>query len=63
MKFKTYYSGRFVLSKNALMSLVLSDRSDGKTFDCKARILEDYEKFGHIGVYVRRWKTEIDQNV
>ena len=63
MKFNSYFSGRFVLSKKALLSLVLSDRSDGKTFDCKARILEDYEKFGHIGIYVRRWKTEIDQNV
>ena len=63
MKFKSYFSGRFILSKNALLSLVLSDRSDGKTFDCKARILEHYEKNGDIGVYIRRWKTEIDQNV
>ena len=63
MLFNSYFSGRFVLSKNALISLVLSDRSDGKTFDCKARILEDYEQYGFIGVYIRRWKTEIDQNV
>lgn len=63
MLFKKYFTARFVLSKKALLSLVLSDRSDGKTFDCKARILEDYEKDKRIGIYVRRWKTEIDQNV
>ena len=44
MLFKTYFSARYVLSKNAILNLCLSDRSDGKTFDCKARALEDYEK-------------------
>ena len=61
--FKTYFSARFVLSKNALFSLVLSDRSDGKTFDCKARALEDYEKNKDITIYVRRWKTELGPEV
>ena len=57
--FKTYFSGRFILSKEALTSIVFSDRSDGKTFDCKVRALEDYEKDKSITIYMRRYKTEI----
>ena len=63
MKFNSYFSARFVLSKKALLSLCLSDRSDGKTFDCKARALEDYEKNKEITIYVRRWKTELGPEV
>ena len=63
MLFNSYFTARYVLSKEALLSLVLSDRSDGKTFDCKARALEDYEKDKSIHIYVRRWKTELDQTV
>lgn len=63
MIFSSYFSARFVLEKNAVFSLVLSDRSDGKTFDCKARALEDYEKYKHITIYVRRWKTELGPEV
>lgn len=61
--FKTYFSARFVLSKNALFSLVLSDRSDGKTFDCKARALEDYNEDKSITIYMRRFKTEITEKM
>lgn len=61
--FKTYFDGRFVLSKGALTSIVFSDRSDGKTFDCKKRALEDYEKDGSITVYMRRYKTEITEKL
>ena len=63
MIFSSYFSARFVLEKGAVFSLVLSDRSDGKTFDCKARALEDYEKNKHISIYVRRWKTELGPEV
>ena len=63
MLFNTYFGARFILSKKAIINLALSDRSDGKTFDCKARALEDYEQNNDITIYVRRWKTEIDQNV
>lgn len=59
MKFNTYYSARELLGYRALFNLVLSDRSDGKTFNCKVRALEDYEKNGDITVYMRRYSTEI----
>ena len=61
--FSSYFSGRYILSKKALFSLVLSDRSDGKTFDCKARALEDYERDKSITIYMRRYKTEISSKM
>ena len=57
--FKTYYSAREILGYGALFNLVLSDRSDGKTFNCKVRALEDYEKYHETSIYVRRYDTEI----
>ena len=63
MLFNSYFSARFVLSKKAILSLVLSDRSDGKSFDCKARALEDYENNKDITIYMRRWKTEITEKM
>ena len=57
--FNTYYSARELLGYGALFNLVLSDRSDGKTFNCKVRALEDYEKYHETTVYVRRYDTEI----
>lgn len=61
--FNTYFSANYILEKKAIISLVLSDRSDGKTFDCKARALEDYAKDKSITVYMRRFKTEITQKM
>ena len=61
MKFSTYFSARHILEKMCIFNACFSDRSDGKTFDCKARALEDYEKNKDITIYVRRWKTELGQ--
>lgn len=61
--FQTYFDARFILSKNALISLVFSDRSDGKTFNCKLRALEDYVKNKAITIYMRRFKTEITEKL
>lgn len=57
--FNTYYSANEILGYKALFNLVLSDRSDGKTFNCKVRALEDFDKLGETTVYVRRYDTEI----
>lgn len=61
--FKDYFSAKYILSKGALFNYVLSDRSDGKTFDCKARALEDFENNQSITVYMRRYKTEITEKL
>ena len=57
--FNTYFSAKHILSKGALTSIVFSDRSDGKTFDCKARALLEYEENKNITIYMRRYKSEI----
>ena len=61
--FDSYFEGDYILSKGCLFNGVFSDRSDGKTFDCKYRALRDYEEFGTITCYVRRWKTEITKEM
>ena len=57
--FNTYFEGDYILQKGALLNIVLSDRSDGKTFDCKYRCLRDYKKDRSITIYLRRYKSEI----
>lgn len=59
MSYKSYFTAKHVLSKGALYNYVLSDRSDGKTFDCKVRALYDYRDKKCITVYVRRFTKEI----
>lgn len=59
---RKYYSMTELLSKNTPLSLVLSDRSDGKTFDCKVKALEDFNN-GYVSIYMRRYKTEISQSM
>lgn len=61
--FNSYFTAKHILSKGALMNIVLSDRSDGKTFDSKADALEEFEKDGTITVYMRRYKTEITEKL
>lgn len=57
--YKTYFTAKPILSKGAIINAVFSERSDGKTYDCKARAIENFEKDGSTLLYVRRWKTEI----
>lgn len=58
--FERYFTADYILSKKALLNLAISDRSDGKTFDSKYRMLRDFAEKGTIGLYVRRYKTELD---
>lgn len=55
----TFFSLNEQLKYNALTNLVLSDRSDGKTFDIKVRGFLNWLKDGSQFVYLRRWKSEI----
>lgn len=56
-----YYNAEHLLNKGALYNIVLSDRSDGKTFDCKYRALKRYLQSKEQTVYMRRWKTEFNK--
>lgn len=60
--FKTYYTAKPLLSIGSLFNAVFSERSDGKTFDIKARSMERYEETGKATLYVRRYKTELTKN-
>lgn len=60
-KYKTYFTAKPILSLKALINLVLSNRSDGKTFNCKQRILDDFADKGWVSIYMRRFKTELTQ--
>ena len=57
--YKSYFTSKEILSKGSIFNLVLSERSDGKTYDCKTTAMEDYEKDKSTLLYIRRWKTEI----
>lgn len=63
MAYKTYYTAKHLLSKGALFNFVESDRSDGKTFDIKTRTLYDKKEKGLISIYMRRFKSEIDEGL
>lgn len=54
-----FYKAVYLLNKGGVFNLCLSDRSDGKTFDCKFRALVDYLQNGKQSIYMRRYKSEI----
>lgn len=58
-----YYDASYLLNKGALYNIVLSDRSDGKTFNCKYRALKRYLEKKEQTVYMRRWKTEFSKSM
>lgn len=57
--FRTHYDGNEIASYGALTNLILSDRSDGKTFNIKSKGFARWKKDGSQYVYLRRWKSEI----
>lgn len=61
--FNTYFSANYILEKKALINIIFSDRSDGKSFDCKLRALQDYKKDKSITIYMRRYKSEITEKL
>ncbi|MGM9834812.1 MAG: phage DNA encapsidation protein [Bacilli bacterium] len=56
-----WYNPNRLLSYNALMSIVLSPRGNGKSYSAKEKIIKNFLKDGSQSVYVRRTKVEIDE--
>ena len=56
-----WYNPNRLLSYNALMSIVLSPRGNGKSYSAKERIIKNFLKDGSQAVYIRRTKVEIDE--
>lgn len=60
-QFNSYFSRKFIENKGALLNASFSDRSDGKTFDCKKTALDEYIANKWIRIYIRRYSTEFTQ--
>jgi hypothetical protein len=56
-----YWNIYEILSYNAVIHMVVGNRSCGKTFGFKKWAIEDFLKTGAQFVYLRRYKTELDE--
>ena len=56
-----YYSLDKVISYNALLNFLIGERGVGKTFSTKEFVIKQIKKHGDEFVYIRRYKTEIEE--
>lgn len=54
-----FYSLNDILAKNADINMIISGRSNGKTYSLCKYVLEQYKKTGKKFVYIRRWSDDI----
>lgn len=54
-----FYSLKDILDKHADINLIISGRSNGKTYSLCKYVLEQYKKTGKKFVYIRRWTDDI----
>lgn len=55
-----FYDYSKLLSYNALLNFVIGERGVGKSFGAKKFVVSDFLKNGNQFVYIRRYKTELD---
>jgi len=55
-----YYNFDRLLSYNAFLNFVVSERGVGKTFNSKVLVLNKFLNKGEEFIYLRRYKTELD---
>lgn len=55
-----WYDKQQLLSHNKILNMVLSNRGGGKTFHFTRWAIDDFKKTGKQTVWVRRYKTELD---
>lgn len=60
MNTRIYYNFDKLLSYNAFLNFVVSERGVGKTFNSKVMVLNRFLKKGEEFIYLRRYKTELD---
>lgn len=56
-----WYDKAQLLSHNKIMNMVLSNRGGGKTFHFTRWAIDDFKKTGAQCVWVRRYKTELEE--
>ena len=54
-----FYRLKEILEKKADINLIISGRSNGKTYSVCKYVLEQYKKTGKKFVYIRRWVDDI----
>lgn len=55
-----WYDKQMLLSHNKILNMVLSNRGGGKTFHFTRWAIDDFKRTGKQCVWVRRYKTELD---
>lgn len=53
-----YYDYNNILSRNAMINFILTNRGGGKTYGFKKKVINNFLKKGEQFIYVRRYKTE-----
>jgi len=53
-----YYDYNNILSRNAMINFILTNRGGGKTYGFKKKAINNFLKKGEQFIYVRRYKTE-----
>lgn len=54
-----FYSLKNIMAKNAPYNIIISERSNGKTYACLMEILKNYVKYRKQGAYIRRWVDDL----
>jgi hypothetical protein len=55
-----WYDYNNILSRNAMINFILTNRGGGKTYGFKKKAITNFLKKGYQFIYVRRYKTEFD---
>lgn len=57
-----WYDDSRTLTHNALFNLIIGNRSSGKSYALKKRVIKNYKDKGEHFVYLRRYKDELDKS-
>lgn len=53
-----YYSLKKILEKKCQYNVIIGERSNGKTYACKEKIIQDYFRYHKKGAYIRRYDLD-----
>lgn len=56
-----YYSSDELFSRQSKINFIMGERGNGKSFDAKKRMINNFLKKGEQSVYIRRRKTDIEE--
>lgn len=56
-----YYNSNELLSRQSPFNFIMGERGNGKSFDAKKRMINNFLKRGEQSVLIRRRKTDIDE--